>query len=61
MINFFLLLTDTYRNEELDPVTTEEQVQEVHGYLSKVAGIGEVLARRHMKCVFFGRYIPSTA
>uniref|UniRef100_A0A673YGK2 Mitofusin 2 n=1 Tax=Salmo trutta TaxID=8032 RepID=A0A673YGK2_SALTR len=48
-------LEDTYRNEELDPVTTEEQVQEVHGYLSKVAGIGEVLARRHMKCVFFGR------
>ncbi|CAF92252.1 unnamed protein product [Tetraodon nigroviridis] len=48
-------LEDTYRNEELDPVTTEEQVQEVCGYLAKVAGIGEVLARRHMKVVFFGR------
>lgn len=47
---------DTYKNDELDPVTTEEQVQEVCGYLAKVAGIGEVLARRHMKVVFFGRY-----
>uniref|UniRef100_A0A3B3Y1K3 Dynamin-type G domain-containing protein n=1 Tax=Poecilia mexicana TaxID=48701 RepID=A0A3B3Y1K3_9TELE len=48
-------LEDTYKNEQLDPLTTEEQVQEVCGYLSKVAGIGEVLARRHMKVVFFGR------
>uniref|UniRef100_A0A8D0ABT7 Mitofusin 2 n=1 Tax=Sander lucioperca TaxID=283035 RepID=A0A8D0ABT7_SANLU len=48
-------LDDTYKNEELDPVATEEQVQEVQGYLAKVAGIGEVLARRHMKVVFFGR------
>uniref|UniRef100_A0AAY4CUC0 Dynamin-type G domain-containing protein n=1 Tax=Denticeps clupeoides TaxID=299321 RepID=A0AAY4CUC0_9TELE len=48
-------LEDTYSNEELDPVTTEEQVGEVRGYLSKVAGIGEVLARRHMKVTFFGR------
>ncbi|KAF3859855.1 hypothetical protein F7725_000110 [Dissostichus mawsoni] len=48
-------LDDTYKNEELDPVTTEEQVLEVRGYLAKVAGIGEVLARRHMKVVFFGR------
>uniref|UniRef100_A0AAY4CUE1 Dynamin-type G domain-containing protein n=1 Tax=Denticeps clupeoides TaxID=299321 RepID=A0AAY4CUE1_9TELE len=46
-------LEDTYSNEELDPVTTEEQVGEVRGYLSKVAGIGEVLARRHMKMVVF--------
>lgn len=50
-------MPDTYKNEELDPVTTEEQVQEVCGYLAKVAGIGEVLARRHMKVVFFGRYV----
>ncbi|KAK1898253.1 Mitofusin-2 [Dissostichus eleginoides] len=48
-------MLDTYKNEELDPVTTEEQVLEVRGYLAKVAGIGEVLARRHMKVVFFGR------
>lgn len=52
-----LHLLDTYKNDELDPVTTEEQVQEVRGYLAKVAGIGEVLARRHMKVVFFGRYV----
>lgn len=32
-------------------------MQEVRGYLAKVAGIGEVLARRHMKVVFFGRYV----
>lgn len=51
-----LLSPDTHKNDELDPVTTEEQVQEVCGYLAKVAGIGEVLARRHMKVVFFGRY-----
>ncbi|RXN12642.1 mitofusin-2 [Labeo rohita] len=48
-------LEETHSNEELDPVTTEEQVAEVRGYLSKVAGIGEVLSRRHMKVVFFGR------
>ncbi|KAF7239392.1 Mitofusin-2 [Varanus komodoensis] len=48
-------LEETHRNAELDPVTTEEQVQEVKGYLSKVSGIAEVLARRHMKVAFFGR------
>uniref|UniRef100_A0A8D3DQA0 Dynamin-type G domain-containing protein n=1 Tax=Scophthalmus maximus TaxID=52904 RepID=A0A8D3DQA0_SCOMX len=48
-------LEDAYKNDELDPVTTEEQVQEVRAFLAKVAGIGEVLARRHMKVVFFGR------
>uniref|UniRef100_A0A8C2CG15 Mitofusin 2 n=1 Tax=Cyprinus carpio TaxID=7962 RepID=A0A8C2CG15_CYPCA len=54
-LNWSVFLTETYSNEELDPVTTEEQVAEVRGYLSKVAGIGEVLSRRHMKVVFFGR------
>uniref|UniRef100_A0AC11BG93 Mitofusin 2 n=1 Tax=Ovis aries TaxID=9940 RepID=A0AC11BG93_SHEEP len=48
-------LEETYRNAELDPVTTEEQVLDVKGYLSKVRGISEVLARRHMKVAFFGR------
>lgn len=48
-------LEDTHRNTELDPVTTEEQVLDVKGYLSKVRGISEVLARRHMKVAFFGR------
>jgi len=50
-------MLDTHKNEDLDPVTTEEQVQEARGYLAKVAGIGEVLARRHMKVVFFGRFV----
>ncbi|XP_055021627.1 mitofusin-2 [Boleophthalmus pectinirostris] len=50
-----VFLEETYKNEELDPVTTEEQVQEVCAYQSKAAGIAEVLARRHMKVVFFGR------
>ncbi|XP_030078142.1 mitofusin-2 isoform X1 [Microcaecilia unicolor] len=50
-----VFLEETYRNPELDPVTTEEQVSEVKGYLSNVAGISEVLARRHMKVAFFGR------
>lgn len=48
-------LEETHRNAELDPVTTEEQVCEVKGYLAKVSGIAEVLARRHMKVAFFGR------
>ncbi|KAM6434848.1 LOW QUALITY PROTEIN: mitofusin-2 [Liasis olivaceus] len=48
-------LEETHKNGELDPVTTEEQVLEVKGYLSKVSGISEVLARRHMKVAFFGR------
>lgn len=52
---FQSLPPDTYRNAELDPVTTEEQVLDVKGYLSKVRGISEVLARRHMKVAFFGR------
>lgn len=50
-----VFLEETYKNEELDPVTTEEQVQEVCACQSKVVGISEVLARRHMKVVFFGR------
>lgn len=49
------MILETHKNVELDPVTTEEQVLEVKGYLSKVSGISEVLARRHMKVAFFGR------
>nr|XP_003230434.2 PREDICTED: mitofusin-2 [Anolis carolinensis] len=48
-------LEETHRDVELDPVTTEEQVLEVKGYLSKISGISEVVARRHMKVAFFGR------
>lgn len=52
-----ILILETHKNAELDPVTTEEQVLEVKGYLSKVSGISEVLARRHMKVAFFGRWV----
>ncbi|NP_001016514.1 mitofusin-2 [Xenopus tropicalis] len=48
-------LEETYKDAELDPVASEEQVFEVKGYLTNVAGISEVLARRHMKVAFFGR------
>ncbi|KAG8583073.1 hypothetical protein GDO81_008269 [Engystomops pustulosus] len=48
-------LEETYQNAELDPVTSEEQVLEVKGYLTNVKGISEILARRHMKVAFFGR------
>ncbi|XP_063292906.1 mitofusin-2 isoform X1 [Pelobates fuscus] len=51
----FNFLDETYQNAQLDPVASEEQVLEVKGYLSNVAGISEVLARRHMKVAFFGR------
>ncbi|KAM4703939.1 mitofusin-2 [Rhinophrynus dorsalis] len=51
----FSFLEETYQNSELDPVASEEQVLEVKGYLLNVAGISEVLARRHMKVAFFGR------
>ncbi|XP_032087786.1 mitofusin-2 isoform X2 [Thamnophis elegans] len=50
-----VFLEEIHKNGELDPVTTEEQVSEVKGYLFKVSGISEVLARRHMKVAFFGR------
>jgi mitofusin len=53
--HFLSLPPDTYRNAELDPVATEEQVLDVKGCLSRVRGISEVLARRHMKVAFFGR------
>ncbi|KAM8927512.1 mitofusin-2 [Pelodytes ibericus] len=51
----YTFLDETYQNAQLDPVASEEQVLEVKGYLSNVAGISEVLARRHMKVAFFGR------
>lgn len=38
-------------------VVNDEQIKEVSGYKSKVASISEVLARDHMKVVFFGRQV----
>ncbi|ERE87681.1 mitofusin-1-like protein [Cricetulus griseus] len=45
----------TYRNPELDRVATEDDLVEIQGYRNKLAVIGEVLSRRHMKVAFFGR------
>nr|XP_020654710.1 mitofusin-1 [Pogona vitticeps]XP_020654711.1 mitofusin-1 [Pogona vitticeps]XP_020654712.1 mitofusin-1 [Pogona vitticeps]XP_020654713.1 mitofusin-1 [Pogona vitticeps] len=46
---------ETYRNPELEHITTEDELVEIQAYKSKLAIIGEVLARRHMKVAFFGR------
>ncbi|GAB1287449.1 Mitofusin-1 [Apodemus speciosus] len=45
----------TYRNPELDRIATEDDLVEIQGYKNKLAVIGEVLSRRHMKVAFFGR------
>ncbi|XP_051041793.1 mitofusin-1 isoform X2 [Phodopus roborovskii] len=45
----------TYRNPELDRIATEDDLVEIQGYRNKLAVIGEVLSRRHMKVAFFGR------
>ncbi|XP_020654710.3 mitofusin-1 [Pogona vitticeps] len=46
---------ETYRNPELEHITTEDELVEIQAYKNKLAIIGEVLARRHMKVAFFGR------
>ncbi|KAM8954418.1 mitofusin-1 isoform 2-T2 [Pelodytes ibericus] len=45
----------TFQNPELRYVTTEEDLQTIQSFKTRLAGIGEVLARRHMKVAFFGR------
>ncbi|KAJ7324751.1 hypothetical protein JRQ81_017771 [Phrynocephalus forsythii] len=45
----------TYKNPELEHITTEDELAEIQAYKNKLAIIGEVLARRHMKVAFFGR------
>ncbi|OBS80486.1 hypothetical protein A6R68_21316 [Neotoma lepida] len=42
-------------NPELDRIATEDDLVEIQGYRNKLAVIGEVLSRRHMKVAFFGR------
>uniref|UniRef100_A0A8C9ETR3 Mitofusin 1 n=1 Tax=Pavo cristatus TaxID=9049 RepID=A0A8C9ETR3_PAVCR len=44
----------TYRNPELERVATEDDLAEIQAYKKKLAVIGEVLSRRHMKVAFFG-------
>ncbi|XP_014794289.1 PREDICTED: mitofusin-1 isoform X2 [Calidris pugnax] len=45
----------TYRNPELEHVATEDELAKIQAYKKKLAVIGEVLSRRHMKVAFFGR------
>ena len=39
------------------PIISTENAEEVEGFKTKIDGIREVLARDHMKVVFFGRYV----
>ncbi|NXW48903.1 MFN1 protein, partial [Nyctiprogne leucopyga] len=45
----------TYRNPELEHIATEDELSKIQAYKKKLAVIGEVLSRRHMKVAFFGR------
>ncbi|XP_053566137.1 mitofusin-1 [Bombina bombina] len=45
----------TFKNAELNHLTTKDDLSEIQGYKTKLSGIGEVLSRRHMKVAFFGR------
>lgn len=51
-VNF---VEETSRNPELRNITTEDDLAEIQSFKKKLAGIGEVLSRRHMKVAFFGR------
>ncbi|KAM4895271.1 mitofusin-1 isoform 4-T7 [Sylvia borin] len=44
-----------YKNPELDQIATEDELAKINAYKKKLAVIGEVLSRRHMKVAFFGR------
>ncbi|XP_039211374.1 mitofusin-1 isoform X2 [Crotalus tigris] len=46
---------ETHRNPELECIATMDEFKKIQGYKNKLAVIGEVLARRHMKVAFFGR------
>uniref|UniRef100_A0A8C5QZ75 Mitofusin 1 n=1 Tax=Leptobrachium leishanense TaxID=445787 RepID=A0A8C5QZ75_9ANUR len=45
----------TFQNPELRYVTTEDDFRKIQTFQTRLTGIGEVLARRHMKVAFFGR------
>ncbi|KAM9275108.1 mitofusin-1 isoform 3-T6 [Cariama cristata] len=44
----------TYKNPELEHIATEDELAKIQAYKNKLAVIGEVLSRRHMKVAFFG-------
>lgn len=49
-------LSDTCYNDSLEHIANRDQLEEIEAYTSKLAIIKEVLARRHMKVAFFGRW-----
>ncbi|XP_077344054.1 mitofusin-1 [Lithobates pipiens] len=50
-----IFVEETSRNLELKNITTEDDLKKIQSFKQKLAGIGEVLSRRHMKVAFFGR------
>uniref|UniRef100_A0A1W7RFS4 Mitofusin 1 n=1 Tax=Agkistrodon contortrix contortrix TaxID=8713 RepID=A0A1W7RFS4_AGKCO len=46
---------ETHKNPELECIATVDEFKKIQAYKNKLAVIGEVLARRHMKVAFFGR------
>ncbi|XP_034294824.1 mitofusin-1 [Pantherophis guttatus] len=46
---------ETHRNPQLECIATMDELKKIQAYKNKLAVIGEVLARRHMKVAFFGR------
>lgn len=47
---------ETCGNKALENIASHDQKLEIEAYAEKLAVIKEVLARRHMKVAFFGRY-----
>ncbi|XP_030072750.1 mitofusin-1 [Microcaecilia unicolor] len=45
----------TFMNPELGNIVTEDKLSAIQAYKTKLAVIGEMLSRRHMKVAFFGR------
>ncbi|KAJ6660943.1 hypothetical protein lerEdw1_016963 [Lerista edwardsae] len=48
---------ETNKNPEFEHIATEDELAEIQAYKSKLAIIGEVLARRNMKVAFFWQRI----
>ncbi|XP_034990044.1 mitofusin-1 [Zootoca vivipara] len=46
---------ETYKNPQLEDIATKDELAKIEEYKKKLAVIGGVLARRHMKVAFFGR------
>ncbi|KAG7456897.1 hypothetical protein MATL_G00240790 [Megalops atlanticus] len=46
---------ETCRNDDLEHIADEDQLDLIQAYAKKLAVIKDVLARRHMKVAFFGR------